>query len=87
MKNYQKKEKYSATPILSMEMPLMEQTPRKKKAGIIVGIIIAIVTFFICMAGVIIGKTVGGKFSKAASILGGVILIIIGLEVFITGVF
>ena len=51
------------------------------------GVIIAIVTFFICMAGVIIGKTVGAKFSKAAAILGGVILIIIGLEVFITGVF
>jgi len=51
------------------------------------GIIIAIVTFFICMAGVIFGKTVGAKFSKAASVLGGVILIIIGLEVFITGVF
>ena len=53
----------------------------------ICGIIIAIVTFVICMAGVIIGKTVGAKFSKAAAILGGVILIIIGLEVFITGVF
>lgn len=51
------------------------------------GVVIAIVTFFICMAGVIIGKTVGAKFSRAAAILGGVILIIIGLEVFITGVF
>lgn len=51
------------------------------------GVIIAIVTFFVCMAGVIIGKTVGAKFSRAAAILGGVILIIIGLEVFITGVF
>lgn len=51
------------------------------------GVIIAVVTFFICMAGVIIGKNVGLKYSKAASVLGGVILIIIGLEVFITGVF
>ena len=51
------------------------------------GIIIAIVTFFICIAGVSIGKTVGSRYSKAASVLGGMILIIIGLEVFITGVF
>ena len=44
---YHNTEKYSATPIPSMEMPLMEQTPRKKKAGIIVGIIIAIVCFIL----------------------------------------
>ena len=55
--------------------------------ALVCGIIIAIVTFFICMAGVIIGKSVGAKFSKTAAVLGGVILIIIGLEVFITGVF
>lgn len=49
--------------------------------------IIAVVTFIICMAGIVIGKTFGTKLANKASILGGVILIIIGLEIFITGVF
>ncbi len=50
-------------------------------------VIIAIVTFFICMGGLQIGKTVGTKLSGKASILGGVILIFIGIEIFITGIF
>ncbi len=49
--------------------------------------IIAFVTFVICMAGLSIGKKCGMKFSDKASVLGGVILIAIGLEIFITGVF
>lgn len=49
--------------------------------------IIAIVTFIICMAGLIIGKQFGTKFAGKASILGGVILIAIGIEIFVTGVF
>lgn len=50
-------------------------------------LIIATVTFVICTAGVIIGRKVGTKFSGRASVLGGVILIFIGLEIFCTGVF
>ena len=50
-------------------------------------VIIAAVTFFICIGGVIIGKTVGNKFSDKAEIIGGIILIFIGLEIFVTGVF
>lgn len=49
--------------------------------------IIAVVTFFICMTGLAIGKKVGTKFSNKATILGGTILILIGLEIFITGIF
>lgn len=49
--------------------------------------IIALVTFFICVSGVIIGKKFGTKLAGKASILGGVILIIIGLKIFIDGVF
>ena len=49
--------------------------------------IIAAVTFVICFAGICIGKKFGTKLSGKASILGGVILIVIGLEIFITGVF
>ena len=53
----------------------------------ICSVIIAVVTFFICMGGLQIGKTVGTKLSNKASILGGVILIFIGIEIFVTGVF
>ncbi len=49
--------------------------------------IIALVTFVICMAGLSIGKKCGTKLSNKASVLGGVILIGIGIEIFITGVF
>ena len=50
-------------------------------------IIIAVVTFVISYAGLIIGKKFGTKFSNRAYILGGVILIFIGLEIFLKGVF
>ena len=50
-------------------------------------LIIAAVTFVICMGGLIIGKTFGTKLSNKAAILGGVILIFIGIEIFVTGVF
>lgn len=50
-------------------------------------VIIAVVTFFICVGGLQIGKTVGTKLSNKAAILGGVILIFIGIEIFVTGVF
>ena len=39
------------------------------------------------MGGLVIGKGAGTKLSGKATILGGVILIFIGLEIFITGVF
>lgn len=49
--------------------------------------LIAVVTFFICWAGVVIGKTVGTKLAGKAGIFGGAILIFIGLEIFITSWF
>ncbi len=49
-------------------------------------LIIAAVTFVICMAGLTIGKKFGTRFSNRAAILGGLILIVIGLEIFIAGV-
>ncbi|MCD8047831.1 MAG: manganese efflux pump MntP family protein, partial [Clostridiales bacterium] len=42
--------------------------------------------FVICMAGLAIGKRFGTKLAGKAQILGGVILIAIGLEIFITGI-
>ena len=47
-------------------------------------LLIGIVTFFICYMGLGIGKKAGTKLAGKAGILGGVILIFIGLEIFIT---
>ena len=49
-------------------------------------LIIAGVTFIICMAGLMIGKKFGTRLSDRAQILGGVILIVIGVEIFIKGI-
>lgn len=55
--------------------------------AIVCAVIIAVVTFIICMIGLVIGKKVGTKLSNKANILGGVILIFIGIEIFVTGIF
>lgn len=55
--------------------------------ALVCSLIVATVTFFICEAGLSLGKKFGTKLSGKASILGGVILIGIGLEIFISGVF
>ena len=46
--------------------------------------IIAAVTFVICMGGLVIGRKAGTKLAGKAGLLGGMILIFIGLEIFIT---
>ena len=48
--------------------------------------VIAAVTFAICLGGLAIGKKFGTKLAGKASIFGGVILIAIGIEIFLTGV-
>lgn len=50
-------------------------------------VIIGIVTFVICLVGIRLGKTLGTRLSGKAEILGGLVLIGIGLEIFIKGVF
>ena len=50
------------------------------------GIMIGGVTFVICSCGLSIGQRFGTRLSGKASILGGVILIGIGIEIFITGI-
>ena len=49
-------------------------------------LLIAVVTFVICMAGLALGKKFGTKLAGKASILGGVILIGIGIEIFLSGI-
>ena len=55
-------------------------------AAIVCAVIIGIVTFIICFAGLVIGKKFGMRLSGKASILGGIILIGIGIEIFLKGV-
>ena len=50
-------------------------------------VIIGVVTFAICLAGIRLGAVFGTRLKKYAGIIGGVILIGIGLEIFIKGVF
>ena len=47
-------------------------------------VIIGVVTFGICIAGLILGKKFGMKLADKATVLGGCILIGIGLEIFLT---
>lgn len=55
--------------------------------ALLAAIIIAIVTFVICMFGLEIGKKAGTKLAGKANILGGVILIFIGIEIFVGSFF
>lgn len=50
-------------------------------------LIIGGVTFVISALGVFLGKRFGMRFAGKASVAGGVILILIGVEIFVTGVF
>lgn len=52
--------------------------------AIICTAIIAVVTLVICYAGIHIGKRFGTALAGKASIFGGIILVFIGLEIFIT---
>lgn len=55
--------------------------------ALVCGLIIAIVTYGLCMLGLKLGKSFGTRFAGKAEIAGGVILILIGIEIFIKGVF
>lgn len=56
------------------------------KRALAASLIIGAVTFFICIAGLWIGKRFG-KIFKRAEVVGGVILIGIGIEIFVKNVF
>ena len=55
--------------------------------AIVAVLIIGVLTFFICLFGLALGKKFGIVFANKATIFGGIILIVIGLEIFVTGVF
>lgn len=48
--------------------------------------LIGAVTFVVCIAGIRIGKVFGNRFSGRAERIGGIILILIGIEIFIKGI-
>lgn len=54
--------------------------------ALVCALIISAVTFVICLAGLRLGKRFGTALSGKASLLGGLILIVIGLEVFFKGI-
>ena len=47
-------------------------------------VIIGAVTLAVCLAGILIGRKAGDKLSGKATIFGGIILIAIGLEIFLS---
>lgn len=49
-------------------------------------LIIGVLTFSLCFVGIIIGKKFGAKIANKATIFGGCILIIIGIEIFLKGI-
>ncbi len=49
-------------------------------------LVIGVLTFGICAAGVVIGKKFGTKLEQKASVFGGVILILIGVKIFLEGI-
>ncbi len=55
--------------------------------AIAAAMIIAVVTFAICIIGLELGKKFGTRFAGKATIFGGIILIAIGIEIFIKGIF
>ncbi len=55
--------------------------------ALVASLIIAGVTFAICMTGLLIGKKAGDKLGAKATLAGGLILVGIGIEIFVKGVF
>ena len=55
--------------------------------ALVCSLIIAAVTFCICLCGLILGRKFGTRLASKAGVLGGVILLIIGAEIFVSGVF
>ena len=55
--------------------------------AVVSSLIIGVVTLFICIAGLYLGRSIGTRLAGKASVLGGVILIAIGIEIWARGVF
>lgn len=65
----------------------MEEITSGFGEALLCSIIIAVVTFGISLLGIAIGKKFGDKLGSKAQIVGGIVLIAIGIEIFVKGVF
>lgn len=54
--------------------------------AIVAGLVIAFITLIICLCGIAIGRRFGTALAGKAAVLGGVILICVGIEIFISGI-
>ena len=54
--------------------------------ALVCALIIALVTSIICVIGLLLGRKFGTRFSSKATAFGGIILILIGIEIFVTGI-
>ena len=54
--------------------------------AIVAGLVIAFITLIICLCGIAIGRRFGTVLAGKAAVLGGVILICVGIEIFISGI-
>ena len=55
-------------------------------SAVALSLIIALVTFILCVIGLFFGKKIGNAFSEGDGILGGIILIAIGIKIFLQGI-
>lgn len=67
---------------LSVGFTIADYTPAM---ALTAAVIIAAVTFLICLAGLQLGRLFGTRLSRGASLLGGVILVSIGLRTLLGG--
>ncbi len=57
-----------------------------QKTNLILSVlVIAAITFVVCLAGVVIGNRFGSKYQKKAELAGGIVLVIIGIKLLIDG--
>lgn len=54
--------------------------------ALVASLIVAAVTFILCTIGLVLGKNVGLKLADKATVIGGIILIGIGIEIFLSNI-
>ena len=75
-----------ATSIDALSVGFTISDYKLSEALVCVGLV-ALITFAICVGAVFIGKKFGTKLGNKAILIGGIILIAIGIEIFISGMF
>ena len=55
-------------------------------SAFLASVLFAVTTFIICMIGLLFGKKFGDRLADKATVVGGIILILIGVEIFLRGI-